>query len=72
MPCRSRPFDDEGVVSRALPLIQAGVVRNFMYDLQTAGLAKTESTGAASRSLASQPAISNSNLVIEPGDITFW
>jgi PmbA protein len=67
----SRPFDDEGVASRALPLVQAGVVRNFMYDLQTAGLAKTDSTGAASRSLASQPAISTSNLVIEPGDTTF-
>lgn len=67
----SRPFDDEGVASRALPLAQAGVVRNFMYDLQTAGLAKTESTGAASRALASQPAISTSNLVIEAGDTTF-
>ncbi len=67
----SRPFDDEGVSSRAVPLIQAGVVRSFMYDLQTAGLAKTESTGAAQRSLASQPAISTSNLVIETGDATF-
>lgn len=67
----SRPFDDEGVASRSLPLIHAGVVRSFMYDLQTAGLAKTESTGAAQRSLAAQPAISTSNLVIEPGDTTF-
>jgi PmbA protein len=67
----SRPFDDEGVASRALPLVEAGVVRNLMYDLQTAGLAKTGSTGAASRSLASQPQISTSSLVIEAGDTTF-
>src|SRR3972149_647292 len=43
----SRPFDDEGVASRRIPLIEKGVVRSFMYDLQTAGLAKAESTGSA-------------------------
>jgi PmbA protein len=67
----SRPFDDEGVASRAVPLIDSGVVRSFMYDLQTAGLAKAASTGAAQRSLASQPAISTSNLVIEARDTMF-
>jgi len=67
----SRPFDDEGVASQRLPLIANGVVTSFMYDLQTAGLAKAASTGAAQRSLAAQPAISTSNLVIETGDTTF-
>jgi PmbA protein len=43
----SRPFDDEGVASRLIPLIDRGVVRSFMYDLQTAGLAKAQSTGSA-------------------------
>jgi PmbA protein len=66
----SRPFDDEGVASQRLPLIANGVVTSFMYDLQTAGLAKAASTGAAQRSLAAQPAISTSNLVIETGDTT--
>jgi len=67
----SRPFDDEGMASRRIPLIDRGVVRSFMYDLQTAGIAKTESTGSAERSLASQPAISATSLVIEPGITTF-
>ena len=48
-----------------------GVVRSFLYDLQTAGLAKTESTGSAERSLASQPTISTTSLQFETGDLTF-
>jgi PmbA protein len=67
----SRPFDDEGVASRVIPLIDRGVVRSFMYDLQTAGLAKTQSTGSAGRSLTSQPAISPSSLVFAEGDTSF-
>jgi len=67
----SRPFDDEGVASRVIPLIDRGIVRSFMYDLQTAGLAKTESTGSAGRALTTQPAISPSSLVFAEGDTSF-
>lgn len=67
----SRPFDDEGVASRRNPLIEAGVVRSFLYDLQTAGLAKTESTASAERALTTQPAISTASIVVETGDATF-
>jgi PmbA protein len=67
----ARPFDDEGVDSRRIPLIEKGIVRSFLYDLQTAGLAKADSTGSAERSLASQPSISTSCLMIEAGDTTF-
>lgn len=67
----SRPFDDEGVASRCIPMVENGVVRSFLYDLQTAGLAQTASTGSAERSLTTQPAISNTNLLIENGDTTF-
>jgi PmbA protein len=67
----SRPFDDEGVPSRQIPLIERGVVATFMYDLQTAGLAKTSSTASSSRSLTTQPAISASSLVFSAGDTTF-
>jgi PmbA protein len=59
------------VPSRRVPLIEKGVVRNFLYDLQTAGLAKAESTGSAERSLATQPSISTTCLMIDPGDATF-
>lgn len=64
----SRAFDDEGVPSRRLPLIERGVVREFMYDLQTAGLAGSASTASAHRSLTSPPAISSTAVTIQPGD----
>lgn len=67
----SRPFDDEGVASRVIPLIDRGVVRSFMYDLQTAGLSKTQSTASAGRALTTQPAISPSSLVFAEGDTSF-
>ncbi len=67
----SRPYDDEGVASKRIPMVENGIVRSFLYDLQTAGLAKTESTGSAERSLAAQPSISNTNLLIDNGDTAF-
>lgn len=67
----SRPFDDEGVPSRPVVLIERGTVRSFLYDLQTAGLAGTESTGSGSRSLTSQPSISTSNLILAGGETSF-
>jgi PmbA protein len=67
----SRPFDDEGVASRRIPLIEKGTVRSFLYDLQTAGLAKVESTASAERSLAAQPSISTTCLMIDEGETTF-
>ena len=67
----SRFCDDEGVPSQRTPLIAKGVVANFLYDLQTAALAGTKSTGSASRSLASLPSPSLSAIVIEEGNTSF-
>jgi PmbA protein len=67
----SRPYDDEGTPSRRTALIDRGVVRSFLYDLQTAGLAKTESTGSAERAGTTQPNISTTSLLLETGDTTF-
>jgi PmbA protein len=66
----SRPFDDEGVPSRRLPLVEKGVVKSFLYDLQTAGLAGRTSTGAAGRGRG-LPSPSPSAFVIEPGAVSF-
>jgi PmbA protein len=65
----SRPGDDEGVASRRTPLIEQGIVSNFLYDLQTAALAKTKSTGSASRS-GGLPAPAASSFIIAPGETT--
>ena len=66
----SRPCDDEGTPSQHTPLIEKGVVSSFLYDLQTAALAKTKSTGSASRG-GGLPLPSPSTLVIAPGKVSF-
>ena len=67
----SGAFDGEGVSTQKLPLIQQGVIANFIYDLQTAGQAGAVSTGSAHRGLGSQPGPDTSVIVIAPGDTTF-
>ncbi len=67
----SRPGDDEGVPSQRTPLIEQGTVANFLYDLQTAALANTRSTGNGSRGRGRLPAPSPSAFVIAPGETTF-
>ncbi len=66
----SRPCDDEGIPSQRTSLIERGVVSNFLYDLQTAALAKTKSTGSGQRSRG-LPTPSPSSFVIAPGKTTF-
>ena len=67
----SRPCDDEGVASQRTPLIEQGVVTNFLYDLQTAGLAGTRSTGSGDRGSGGLPSPSPSAFIIGPGVTTF-
>jgi PmbA protein len=67
----SRPCDDEGVTSQRTSLIERGVVANFLYDLQTAALAKTRSTGNGNRSHGGLPAPAPSAFIIDPGNATF-
>ena len=67
----SRMCDDEGVASRRLPLIERGVARNFLYDLQTAGQAGARSTGSASRPPGSLPVPAPSVIVVEAGKTSF-
>ncbi|MGH7547803.1 MAG: TldD/PmbA family protein [Gemmatimonadales bacterium] len=73
-PCRpgraaSRPIDDECVPSRVLPLVERGVVQRFIYDLETAGRAKTESTGHGQRGIFGKPVPAYTNVIVgEPGD----
>ena len=67
----SRPCDDEGISSQRTPLIEQGTVAHFLYDLQTAALAHTRSTGNGSRNHGGLPAPSPSAFIIAPGDTTF-
>jgi PmbA protein len=67
----SRPFDDEGVATRKTTLIENGIPSAFYYDLQTAALVNTKSTGNGERNGGSRPSPSAAVLVIEPGSTSF-
>jgi len=65
-----RPFDDEGVPARRRPLIEKGVVMNFIYDRETAFLEGIESDGYCNRIAFSTPPMpGNSNIEIATGNI---
>ena len=61
---RTSAFDDEGTARKVTPLIEKGVLRNFIYDLDTAGRTGVQPTGHGS-------ARQLSNLMIEPGNKPF-
>jgi PmbA protein len=63
----SRPIDDEGTPSRRLPLVERGVVRAFIYDLETAARAGTQSTGHGTRGTFGKPVAEYSNVVVGSG-----
>jgi PmbA protein len=67
----SYPLDDEGVPGQRLPLVANGVVTNFLYDLQTAALAGTKSTGNGRRAGSGFPSPAISSLVLEKGEMSF-
>jgi len=66
----SRPCDDEGVASQRTPLIEQGKVASFLYDLQTAALANTRSTGSGRRG-GGLPVPSASTIIIAPDKTPF-
>jgi len=64
----SAPFDAEGVPRRRTPLIEGGALRTYLHDTYTARRGDAASTGNASRGgYRSQPSVSASNLMVEPG-----
>lgn len=63
----TRPFDGEGIASKRIPIFNKGILRNFLFDLQTAGILGEKSTGSAVRGYDEQPSPGISNFVISPG-----
>jgi len=60
----SGKYDGEGVPHQVTPLIEEGVIKNFLYDLDTAGRAGTKSTGNGVGCGAT-------NVVIKEGDTPY-
>ena len=67
----SRMCDGEGIPSRNLPLIDKGAIANFLYDLQTAAQAGTESTGSAHRGVSTLPSPGASVIMVGEGDALY-
>lgn len=70
-----RSFDDEGTPVRKSKLISNGLLKGFLYDLQTAGQAETRPTGNGVKGglmggsdFRSPPSISPTTLAISPGN----
>ena len=70
----SAAFDDEGTPTERTPLATDGVVQGFLYDLRTAALAKTRSTGNGRKagpfgdgSFRIPPVVGLTNLLVSPG-----
>ena len=64
----SRPFDAEGVPTRATRLIDEGVLQGAVYDTYSANRAGTRSTGNAQRSShRTPPSVGTSNFYLQPG-----
>jgi len=59
----SRPVDDECVPSRRNALVERGTVGHFVYDLETAARAKTQSTGNGRRGVFGKPHIGYTNIL---------
>ena len=61
------PFDSEGLPTRRTVIVENGILRNYVMNTYTARKLNMQSTGNASRSLASSPGIGAGNFFLQPG-----
>lgn len=66
----SRPFDAEGLASRAKVLVQDGVLQTWVLDLANARKLGLASTANAVRGTSAPPSPSTSNVILTQGDKT--
>jgi len=66
----SQPFDDEGVPSRRTPVIEKGVLKNYMLNTYTARKLGMKTTGNASRGITGNAGIGHGNFFLEAGEKT--
>ena len=64
----SRPYDDEGIVSRKNNLVVNGVLKSFLYDTHSAYYENKKSTGNAFRGYNSSPSIHSNNILMKTGN----
>ena len=67
---RSRPFDVEGVETKASKIISKGVLETWILDCRSARQLELETTGHASRNTNSPPSPAPSNVYLGAGNIS--
>lgn len=63
----TRPFDDEGIASSVTPVIEQGVLRNYLLNCYTARKLNLRTTGNAARGIAGPPGVGPKNLYLTAG-----
>jgi len=63
----SRPFDDEGVPPSVTPVIERGVLRNYLLNTYAARKLNLRTTGNASRGVTGPPGVGPKNFYLRPG-----
>jgi PmbA protein len=66
----SSPFDDEGVPTRRTPVIERGVLKNYLLNTYTARKLNMKTTGNASRGITGNAGIGHGNFFLEAGTHT--
>ena len=76
----TKAFDDEGCPRKRTPILEKGVLKNFLFDTYNSRKGKAESTGNASRRrrlfftpflpFETPPQLLTTNLIIEHGNLT--
>lgn len=66
----SRPFDAEGLATRARRIVEGGVLQGWTLDLATGRKLGMDSTASAARGMSSAPSPTNSNVMLTQGRAT--
>ncbi|MGH9355480.1 MAG: TldD/PmbA family protein, partial [Terriglobia bacterium] len=66
----SRPFDDEGIPASSTPVIEKGVLTNYLLNTYTARKLSLKTTGNAARGVAGPPGVGPKNFYLAPGTHT--
>jgi PmbA protein len=63
----SSPFDDEGVSTRMTPIIENGILRNYLHSAYSARKLNAQPTGNGSRTGAGSVSVGPTNFYLMPG-----
>jgi len=63
----SSPFDDEGVATQSTPIIENGILRNYLHSAYTARKLKVRATGNGSRTGTGSVSVGPTNFYLKSG-----